>query len=460
MSGDFLVNTSTEGLRPLGTAPQRSFELVTGTVAARLGPAHAALFAEPVSGAHGERTDWYATVSGHPRRLDALDPPEAERARAELARLVGDIRALATELAASGSGDDQRLGEALANALEVPGEDSIWVLTGLPDGRLQPVLVNWAWIADRQQAVRGVLSGVDTRTPPPPPRPAPGAVPPALPAGAPPGPPPGSPPGPPPGAMAPLPPPGAAAAPAARGASPLLWWLVWLGWLLLAAMLAAILWLAIAPCALRLPGLPGRCPAGAVALEQELAGFAAARERAVLEDRILQTERQLGIADRACQPVPVERVELPPLIPPPAPESEPESEPEPATDIDDRMQASGAQRGDLTFTLVWNSPDDLDLHVTCPLGAEISYRQKQACGGELDVDSNVTNVVPQPIENVFFTAPATGSYQVVVNYYETRTGGAPQNFEVQIRDGERVETLTGTVSSARRTWTTTYRKQG
>ena len=30
----------------------------------------------------------------------------------------------------------------------------------------------------------------------------------------------------------------------------------------------------------------------------------------------------------------------------------------------------------------------------------------------------------------------------------------------QIRDGERVETLTGTVSSARRTWTTTYRKQG
>lgn len=53
----FLANTSTQGLSALGTAPQRSFELITGTVRDVLGERHAALFAEPVATQYGDRFD-------------------------------------------------------------------------------------------------------------------------------------------------------------------------------------------------------------------------------------------------------------------------------------------------------------------------------------------------------------------------------------------------------------------
>ncbi len=423
MSDDFLVNASTEGLRALGTAPQRSFELVGGTVAARLGADHAALFAEPVASAQGDRHDWYATVSGTPRRLIDLAEPEQARAREELARLTSDIRALATSLSESGAGDDQRLGEALTNALEIPDEESIWVITGLADDRLQPVLVNWAWVRDRREAVRGALAGADTRARAAVPHAPPSAAPPLTPA-------------------LPHAAPSGSAAQETQGTGAVNWlrWLLWLGWLLLAAMIAIIFYLMVEACALRLPGIAAHCPVA----EQE---SALARDRLVLEDRVLQLERHLATADRACQPVPEERVDLPPLLNPP-------------NEMEERMRQSGAQLGDLTFTLIWDSRDDIDLHVTCPAGETVSYRAKEACGGQLDVDSNAGSIVPQPIENVFFNNPLAGAYQVRVNYYESRTGGAPRSFELQIRDRENVQTLTGEVSPGRPTWETTYQTRG
>ena len=162
MLESFLTNTSTEGLKPLGTAPQRSFELVSDTVRARFSPAHAALFAEPVATQYGDRFDWYATVDGKARPLSEVEDPDAIRSL--LGGLVGDIKGMADELLASKKPDDQRLGEALANAIEIPDEDSIFVIEGA-DGSPQPVLVNWAWTPDEQVAVRGVLTGMDQRAP-------------------------------------------------------------------------------------------------------------------------------------------------------------------------------------------------------------------------------------------------------------------------------------------------------
>src|SRR6056297_1289007 len=91
----FLANTSAEGLRPLGTAPQRSFELITGTVRKTFGDRHAALFAEPVAAQHGDRFDWYATAPGTPVLLSDLPADEAETARQTLKTLADDIRGLA-----------------------------------------------------------------------------------------------------------------------------------------------------------------------------------------------------------------------------------------------------------------------------------------------------------------------------------------------------------------------------
>jgi hypothetical protein len=429
MSDDFLLNASTEGLSPLGTAPQRSYELISGTVAELLGAEHAALFAEPVSSEHGDRSDWYAPLPGTPKRLADLPEPDQVRARAEQARLASDIRALADRLSESVEGDDQRLGEALANALEVPDEGSVWVITDLPGGRLQPVLVNWAWVRDRQRSVRGALSGADTRPSAPPPSP-PVAPPIAPRVEAPP-------------VFEEIPvgaPPLGESRVERRGS---LRWLLWLGWLILAAMIAAILSLALAPCALRLPGLPARCP---VAEESTLT-----RERLVLEDRLQEAERRLQTADRACQPRAAALVDLPPLPPELA---------APPSEADSRIEDSGARRGDLTFTLTWDSLDDLDLFVTCPAGQTVSYRARAACGGALDVDSNARATDARPIENVYFNDPPGGVYQIGVDYFKSRTGGAARAFEVQIRDKDEVQTMRGTVSPADPTWRSTYQTRG
>lgn len=408
-----LATTSTEGLRPLGTPPQRAFELVTGSLRDRLGPRHAALFAEPVATPHGDRFDWYAPMPGKARRLTALDPAEAEAARTTLATLATDIREVARTLGASKVADDLRLAEALENALEVPDEDHVFVVRD-GDGPPCPVLVNWAWVRDEQRAVRGVLTGPSTRPPPaPPPPPAAARAAPSV----------------------------ATAAPAtmartvepAGGAAP--WWaLIWLGWLLLALMAAAILWMTLPACGLR--GLVSFCPG------PPAAAAAGAARAAQIGDEIALLERRIAEADRACQPIPAA---VP--VPPPAPEE---------TDIDRRLDRAGAQRGELAFSLAWDGTADLDLHVRCPSGEVISYRNRAACGGTLDVDANAQRVTSEPVENVFFDGPGPGAYQLVVNLYRPAQLFEAVPFRLQLRSGGEVKVLTGNVDPANPDWTTTY----
>ena len=89
MEQSLLVTTSAEGLQPLGSAAQRSFELVTGAVRARLGEAHAAIFAEPVAAQHGDAIDWHAAVPGRAVRLSELG--EAERAAIKAGQLLSPL---------------------------------------------------------------------------------------------------------------------------------------------------------------------------------------------------------------------------------------------------------------------------------------------------------------------------------------------------------------------------------
>lgn len=418
MSDAFLTNSSTEGLKPLGTAPQRSFELVSGTVQSSLGDAHAALFAEPVATQYGDRFDWYATVPGKPVPIASSADPQA--ARAVLDALVADVRTEAEALLASKSSEDQRLGEALANALEVPDDASIYVIErGAKDAGIQPLLVNWAWIRDEQVAVRGALTGTEQRP-----------IPAKLSAAT------------------------AAPTPVATSDGSLIWWwLVWLGWALLALIIATIIALMIEPCGLRIPGLPNNCA------KTEVTTDPLVDARNIFEDQIARVQKEIAIKDRLCQPdfalLPIPEPAAP--VPPPT-GLQPSLPVDP--EVDRRAQAAGAKHGDLTFTLIWDGADDLDLYTTCPRGDTLFFLDKIRCNGVMDLDMNSFQVVPDPVENVFFTNPLAGDYRVRVHLYRKRDGNGPVRFTLQIRDGERVTTQKGTVSAGAQNWQYTYRYEG
>ena len=272
MNGILVATTATEGLQPLGSAALRSWELVSGALAARLGADHAALFAEPVPSEHGDSIDWYVAGPGTVVPLAALAPDEAQALRARLGEMAAAIRAEAEALRHGRAAAEQRLGEALLNALEIPGEDMIHARRS-PDGRLHPVLVHWAWTRGERAVARGVLSRMEPR----------------------------------PAAREP----GEAAPATARGGLPR--WLPVAGWLLLALMLGAILYLLIAPCGLN-PAGPRFCPGDAPALA------AAYSETAALADAVAALEREIARADRACRPViPAAAPAAAPPAPPAAP---------------------------------------------------------------------------------------------------------------------------------------------
>ena len=412
MFGPRLTNTSTANLKPLGTAPQRSFELITETVQAEFGDDHAALFAEPVATEFGDRFDWYAITPGMSVALIDLDPERQAEARARLNALRAEIDGKAQALLTSDNSDDQRLGEALAHAVQFPGDEAVFVVT-TPEGRLQPVLTNWAWVAETETKVHASLTGIDP-TPRSQPRPiatAPVAAPVATPV----------------------------AAPANW------WWLLGVGWLLLALLIAAVIYLMIAPCALRLPFTANSC---VMAAERPPTAL---DDQAVLRDQIALLERRLGAADRACQPDPR-------LLPIPEPVQRADRIPLP--DATERAERQGAQIGDLTFTLIWQGRDDLDLSVTCPSGQMLNFLNTAVCQGRLDVDSNNRSVTTEPVENAFFNDPLPGAYRIGVRFFKDREGTGPQRFKLQIRDGDATSSVEGQVSVGARAWTHTYNYRG
>ncbi len=393
-----IASTSTAGLSPLGAPSGRSHLNLSEALRARLGEEHASLLAEPVQTGFGDRLDWYASRIGVVQPLAALGPEDQDALRQRLSELIGDVLALSEELRASGDPQDAQLGTDLAHAMEIPSEESVFTVRHA-DGTLSPVLVNWGYLAGTDRQMRGVLTGIARRKPVP------------LAAAAP---------------LAP-PPPGTVAA------GPRSWlWLLWLGWLLLGLLLATILTLLIRPCALSPTGIAFFCP-----VDVPVVASALEADRLVLEDEIATLEREIALLDRSCQPV--------------APS--PVTAPEPQRDaLDERLEERGGQTGDLNFALFWEARDDLDLHVTCPAGQTISFNRRQACGGTLDVDANVSRTVSDPVENIFFSALQPGTYQVRVHLFKPRTSG-PKDFVLRVhqRNGQ-VRDYSGQVSPSRPDW--------
>lgn len=414
-----LVTTSSEGLQPLGAAAQRSYELVSDTVRSRLSPEHANLFAEPVATEHGDMIDWYAPVKGTAVPLGDLDAVAAADLRARLGELIADIRSDAAGLAESADVQDQRLAEALNNAIEIPSESMIYAVRQ-PDGSVQPVLVHWAWLGAERQSVRGILTAMIPRAQ----------------------------------SLAPE----GAVVHDDRSRSVAWWWLLLLGWLLLAVMLAYILYLMIAPCGLN-GGRLFFCPEPAPEVS------AIPVERQVLEAEIAALEHEIALLDRACQPtipvLPASPDSAPATAVPEAerPEPTPAPDPQEETERDSKdvirdLDERGARRSELNFALSWNTLDDIDLAVTCPSGQTISYANRGDCDGTLDLDANVTraDAIENPVENIVFDQASPGLYKVKVRLKSNRgEGEKPVTLHVLRRDGRNL-TYSGTVSDKAPEW--------
>jgi len=108
-----------------------------------------------------------------------------------------------------------------------------------------------------------------------------------------------------------------------------------------------------------------------------------------------------------------------------------------SAEIRQRVESAGGQykNVDIRASLIWDNRNDLDLHVICPSGEEIYYRNKQsACGGWLDVDMNVQGESTKPVENVRWahgTAPA-GHYRIFVQNYRFHEKVEPARFTLEL----------------------------
>lgn len=138
-----------------------------------------------------------------------------------------------------------------------------------------------------------------------------------------------------------------------------------------------------------------------------------------------------------------------------------------------RLQREKAKSGEITISLMWDTSDDLDIHVVPPGDkGEINFSQKKRAGGELDVDMNAASPYSkEPVENVFWPpfvpgmeGPPHGEYRVYLENYSRRdtqdsnwtcavsVGGATQIFQgISTRNKERIEVhkfqYTGHISS-------------
>ena len=141
-----------------------------------------------------------------------------------------------------------------------------------------------------------------------------------------------------------------------------------------------------------------------------------------------------------------------------------EEEPkEDTSEFDRRVKNAGGKRGEVQITLLWDSYNDLDVHVYCPNKAHIWYKAKNGCRGVLDVDANADQTNPfaalmgvrarssnpptrSPVENVTWVNGApSGTYQVYVKHYQHRGGPEPTPYRVRIRVKDKEEIYKGTV---------------
>lgn len=156
-----LALTRAQDLRALLPLPPDQAHAAVQAAAARLSPAHAALFAQPV--AEEGAIAWGAPGARMARYTD-LDAASRTALTAEAGRILSDLRREAEREAAAGGGSLAALWPALA---EIPSFDLLFAV----DGR--PVLAGWGHVGAAAPGPLGLLARFDdgVRWAPPPRRP-------------------------------------------------------------------------------------------------------------------------------------------------------------------------------------------------------------------------------------------------------------------------------------------------
>jgi Ca-activated chloride channel family protein len=119
------------------------------------------------------------------------------------------------------------------------------------------------------------------------------------------------------------------------------------------------------------------------------------------------------------------------------------------TEMSARLAGAGAKTGDVRVSLIWHNRNDLDLHVIAPSREEIFYgNNRSQCGGELDVDMNVSGETTKPVENIYWPkgrAPQ-GQYRVYVRNYSYHGRAIREtDFTVEVLNRGELSQYTGTV---------------
>ena len=97
-------------------------------------------------------------------------------------------------------------------------------------------------------------------------------------------------------------------------------------------------------------------------------------------------------------------------------------------------EAGGVVDGDVRFSLSWDNSDDLDLSFENNYYQKIYFGDKRTLGGRLDIDANFSEIVENPVENIYWSDInhlKDGEYRVSVNNYMLRSE-RNQGFKLQM----------------------------
>ena len=421
MAPKFQIDSSEDGISPVGPASERNLHLLKslleieeGTkLGLKIGADHKNFFAESeTSKSPNEPKSWFINGNGRIYPLSELSREQADAINKRYLEIKKDIEILSQDLINSKIEDKRKRGLILKNALSIPDKASSLYAGDFnyddTKEKLSPVLINWGYVklkVPTEDNIRITTSGEGE---------------PKLP-------------------LILDPPddtPTITSIPDGKYRHFLNFVLLnkypWILWLLVTFLIIIILSFLIPACGLRNFDQFNGC-----SLSEKIKSTDSSTEELI--DNIQRYENELLYLENQCKiPTPLEKVEIQETF---------EDQNSESDTVADRLAAENADIGDLNFTMIWDNSSDLDLKVTCPKGEEISYKTKtkdiNQCG-TLDVDANFREVRTDPVEHILINQPSNGSYMVEVFVRpNVNFSGSAVDFELKIYTNSSTEVLLG-----------------